>query len=78
MAAQLATLLCDSDLDELREVVSRWVATAPSAATRAQYQRLGAELVELKHALSEMPTPPTRQELEFQLTLMMRLALERT
>jgi urease accessory protein UreF len=76
MAAQMAQLLVGSDLDELREIVKRWVAEAPTEGTRRQYQEFGARLVELKHALAEAPTQPTIEELETALTLMLKLAAE--
>ena len=74
MAAQLAALLCESDLDELREIVRRWVDTAPTQALRCQQQEMGERLLEIKLSLTELPRLPTRQELEIQLTLMLRLA----
>lgn len=76
MAAQMAQLLVGSDLDELREVVKRWVAEAPTDGTRRQYQEFGARLVELKQALAEAPAQPTIEELELALTMMLKLAAE--
>jgi hypothetical protein len=76
MAAQLAQLLADSDVDELREIVARWTKTAASDRERRHYADLGARLVELKGALAEQPVQPTREELEMALTLMMKLAAE--
>jgi hypothetical protein len=77
-AAELARLLCDSDLEELAAVVRRWLDEAPTVANRRQCQALGAKLIELKRALAQMPVHPTRDELEFQLTLMLRLAASST
>ena len=76
MAAQLARLIVDSDLDELREVVKRWLAEAPTGNVRRQYEVFGAKLVEMKQALAEQPIQPTREELELALTMMMKLALQ--
>jgi hypothetical protein len=76
MAAQMAKLLAGSDLDELREIVTRWVAEAPTERVRQQYKEFGARLVELKHALSEAPVQPTTEELETALTLMLKLAAQ--
>jgi len=73
-AAQLARLLCGSDLDELGAVIRRWTAEAPTAATRRLYEELGVKLLELKRALAQMPVHPSVRELEFQLTLMLQLA----
>ncbi|MCC6556504.1 MAG: hypothetical protein IT372_26395 [Polyangiaceae bacterium] len=74
MAAQMAQLLAGSDADELREIVRRWIAEAPTEGARRHYQEFGARLVELKAALSEAPVQPTIAELEQALTMMLRLA----
>jgi hypothetical protein len=78
LAVQLAGLLCDSPEDELEEAVRRWIAEAPSASARQMCQQLGSRLVEMKHALGELPTRPSRQELEFHLTLMIQMAASHT
>ncbi len=74
MAKQLAQLLAGSDLAELGEVIARWQASATSARERQGYAELGSRLLELKAELSRAPVPPTRDELEAALTLMLRLA----
>lgn len=74
MASQMAQLLAGSDLDELREIVRRWVAEAPTEGVRRHYQELGGRLIDLKAALSENPVQPTVAELEQALTMMLRLA----
>jgi hypothetical protein len=66
-----------SDLDELREVVARWLAEAPTGAIRRQYEEFGQRLIELKQALSEAPVEPSQEELELALTMMLRLAAEK-
>jgi len=76
MAIQMAQLLSASDLDELREVISRWVATAATQQQRRIFQNFGARLVELKLELSRVPQQPTREELEALLTMMLRLAAQ--
>ena len=76
MAAQMAQLLSASDLDELREVVARWVATSATGQQRRVFQNFGARLVELKQELSRSPVQPTREELESMLTMMLRLAAQ--
>jgi len=78
MAAQMAQLLAGSDLDELREIVKRWVAEAPTGAQRRMYENFGARLIELKQALADAPAQPTREELEQALTMMLRLAAQQT
>jgi hypothetical protein len=74
MAAQMAQLLSASDLDELREVVERWVAEAPTERSKQRYLEFGARLLELKQALSGGATQPSREELELALTMMLKLA----
>jgi hypothetical protein len=72
----MATLILESDLDELREIVKRWLAEAPTGNVRRQYETFGAKLIEVKQALAEQPVPPTREELELALTMMLRLAAQ--
>jgi hypothetical protein len=76
MAAQMARLLVGSDLDELKEIVRRWLKEAPTQNIRRQYEVFGNKLVELKHALSEAPVQPTQEELELALTMMLKLAAQ--
>jgi hypothetical protein len=76
MAAQMAQLLAASELDELREVVDRWMKTAVTGQQRRIYANLGARLIELKQELSLAPVQPTREELETALTMMLRLAAQ--
>jgi hypothetical protein len=75
MAAQMAKLILGSDLAELREVVARWVAEAPTSSIRERYQQFGTRMLELKQALADGPQP-TREELELALTMMLRLAAQ--
>jgi hypothetical protein len=74
MARQLAQLLTGSDLDELKEVVRRWVDTAVSERQRQQFAEMGARILELKSALSEGGAQPSREELELALSMMLALA----
>lgn len=74
MAAQLARLLAGSELDELREIVARWVAEAETDLRRRQHQELGARLIELKLELTRAPLAPTLEELEAALAMMLELA----
>ena len=74
MAAQMAQLLLGSDLDELREIVRRWLHEAPTRTMRKHYEVFGAKLVELKEAMAEQPVAPSRDELETALTMMLKLA----
>lgn len=76
MAAQMARLLVESDLDELREIVKRWLAEAPTGNIRRQYEVFGNKLIEMKQALAEQPVQPSREELELALTMMLRLAAQ--
>ena len=74
MARQMAKLLAGSDLDELREVIERWLAEAPTERIRQQYHRFGAKLLELKQALAGAPQQPSEEELELALSMMLKLA----
>jgi len=74
MARQMAKLLASSDFDELREVIDRWLAEAPTERIRQQYHRFGAKLLELKQALAAAPLQPSEEELELALSMMLKLA----
>lgn len=74
MAAQMTQLLLGSDLDELREIVRRWLREAPAGGSRRMYEELGSRLIEMKQALAEQPVQPTVEELQAALTMMLRLA----
>lgn len=74
MAAQMTQLLLGSDLDELREVVRRWLIDAPAGGSRRMYEELGSRLIEMKQALMDQPVQPTFEELQAALTMMLRLA----
>jgi hypothetical protein len=76
MARQMAKLLASSDLDELREIIARWLSEAPTERVRQQYHRFGAKLIELKHALAAAPMQPSEEELELALTMMLKLAAQ--
>jgi hypothetical protein len=76
MARQMAKLLASSDLDELREIIARWLSEAPTERVRQQYHRFGAKLIELKQALAAAPTQPSEEELELALTMMLKLAAQ--
>lgn len=77
MASQMTQLLIGSDMAELREIVARWIAEAPTEGTKQHYREFGAKLVELKRNLEELPTQPTRDELEAALTMMLKMAASR-
>ena len=76
MARQMAALLAGSDLDELREVIARWLAEAPTERVKRQYQQFGTKLIELKEALAHAPVQPSQEELELALDMMLRLAAQ--
>ncbi len=74
MAAQMTKLLLESDVDELREIVRRWLQEAPAGGSRRVYEEMGSRLLELKEALASQPIKPTAEELQAALTMMLRLA----
>jgi hypothetical protein len=76
LARQMAQLITASDLDELREIVKRWVAEAPTDRIRRQYDQFGGRMLELKLALASGPVQPSQEELELALTMMLKLAAD--
>jgi hypothetical protein len=74
MATQMAKLITASDLDELREIVKRWIAEAPTNHQKRVYDEFGKRIIELKYAFAEQKVQPTFAELESALTIMLRLA----
>ena len=76
MAAQMAKLLADSDMDELKEIVRRWLDEAPTQNIRKQYEVFGNRLIELKLAFGEQALQPTQEELELALNMMLTLAAQ--
>lgn len=77
MAAQMTQLLLGSDLDELREIVKRWIKEAPSEGGRKQYEAFGRKLLELKEQMASLPVQPQREELEMALSMMLSLAAQK-
>lgn len=76
LAKQMAKLLVGSDVEELREVIKRWVMESSAERLRRQYEQFGAKLLELKQALASAPEQPSEEELELALTMMLKLAAE--
>jgi hypothetical protein len=76
LAKQMAKLLVGSDVEELREVIKRWVAESSGERLRGQYEQFGAKLLELKQALASAPEQPSEEELELALTMMLKLAAQ--
>jgi len=76
LAKQMAKLLVGSDVEELREVIKRWVMESSGERLRRQYEQFGAKLLELKQALASAPEQPSEEELELALTMMLKLASE--
>jgi len=74
MAEQMAQLLLASDVQELDEIVARWVAEAPTERLQQQSRVFGDRLLELKVALTRAPTSPTQEELVLALEMMLQLA----
>ena len=59
MAAQMARLLAGSELDELREIVKRWVAEAPVQPTREELEQALTMMLRLA-AQQTTGSPPPR------------------
>ena len=77
LACQLAPLI-DRDVDELRQIVARWVVDEPSEQERARYRCFGAGLSRLKQRIEARTTPPTEEEIEIALTVLLVIAGKRT
>ncbi len=73
LAAQLAPLM-DSQLDELRTIVARWVLEATNEADRARYRCFGAELGAVQRRIRARPVPPTHEEVEIALTAVLAIS----
>jgi hypothetical protein len=76
MAAQLAQLLTGSDRAELEEIVRRWKLTAVSPGQRKVMDEMAEKILELRAALDQTVSKPSREELELALRMMLRLASE--
>ncbi len=76
MAAQMAQLLVESDLEELEEIVARWIKDAPTESLRHHYQEFGTKLLQLKRHLATLPAHPSREDLEVALSMMLDFAAQ--
>jgi urease accessory protein UreF len=76
MAAQMAQLLVDSDLEELEEIVARWTKDAQTESLRNHYRVFGAKLLQLKRHLVSLPQHPSREDLEVALSMMLDFAAQ--
>ena len=74
MAAQLAELVTSSDRAELLEIVERWKQGAATPGQRAAMDKMAEQVLALRTALEQAPAPPSRDELELALRMMLRLA----
>ena len=73
MAAQLAELVTTSDRSELTEIVARWKQTAETPGQRAAMDKMAEQVLALRAALDLAPSPPTQEELELALRMMLSL-----
>jgi hypothetical protein len=73
LATQLAPIM-HRDVEELRQIVAHWVIEESSERERARYRSFGANLSELKRRISVRAQPPTEEELEIALTVLLVLA----
>jgi hypothetical protein len=73
LATQLAPLI-DRDVNELRQIVARWIVNEPSERERARLRMFGAELRAMKLRIQRRATPPSEEEIEIALTAMLALA----
>ncbi|HLV20869.1 MAG TPA: hypothetical protein VKZ49_08300 [Polyangiaceae bacterium] len=73
LATQLAPLI-DRDVEELRQIVARWIVNEPCETERARYRAFGVELRALKSRILRRPIPPSEEEIEIALTALLALA----
>jgi hypothetical protein len=73
LACELAPVI-DRDVEELHQIVARWVVQAPSEVEQARYRFFGAGLRELKRRIHARHIPPTQEEIEIALTVLLVLA----
>lgn len=76
LAAQLAQLLTGSDRAELEEILKRWKAGGATDAQRRIMDKMGEQILNLRAAIDQAPTKPSREELELALKMMLRLAAD--
>jgi hypothetical protein len=73
LASHLAPIM-DRDVDELREIVARWVVSESSESERARYRRFGAELRAMQARIFARATPPSEEEVEIALAALLAIA----
>lgn len=73
LATQLAPLM-DLNVEELHQIVARWIVNEPSELERARLRAFGSELRKMKARIERRPTPPSEEELEIALTALLALA----
>jgi hypothetical protein len=73
LACELAPVI-DRDVEELHRIVARWVIGAPSELEQARYRFFGSGLRELKRRIQARHTPPTEEEVEIALTVLLVIA----
>ena len=64
----------DREVEELHAIVARWVIDARDEQERARYRVFGSGLRELKCRIIARHTPPTQEEIEIALTVLLLLA----
>lgn len=72
--AQYLAPLMDQDLDELRAIVARWVVEAPTELERNRYRLFGAELGAVQRRIQARSTPPTQEEIEIALLVVLAIS----
>jgi hypothetical protein len=73
LANELAPLM-DRQVEELHEIVARWILSADDGGERARYRAFGSELRAVKQRIAARPEPPTQEEVEIALTALLVLA----
>jgi hypothetical protein len=73
LASALAKII-DRDVEQLHEVVARWVVVESDPEERARYRAFGSELSAVKRRIKARETPPTQEEIEIALAALLVLA----
>jgi len=73
LASELAPIM-DREVDELHQIVARWVVREEREPERNRYRLFGADLREVKRRIAARGVPPTSEEVEIALTALLVLA----
>jgi hypothetical protein len=76
LVSRLAPIMND-DLEHLHRLVARWVLDSPSEEERTALRHFGAELGAVQRRIRLRGSPPTEEEIEIALTVVLALSHRR-